>query len=119
MKRDSWGLERQARGQTTGLPGSKPPRQVPKRGALGGQGDGEGVRRLKEVVERYRSTRAKGVTLDQRPGCVYGMLTREEVDDLVKEIEELKGMLNKIHVSLLLMLAGLVLNALLGKLGVL
>jgi hypothetical protein len=81
--------------------------------------DGEGVRRLKKVLQRYRSTRAKGVTVDERPGCVYGMLTREQVDDLVKEIEELKATLNKIYVSLLLMLVGLVVNVLLDKLGVL
>lgn len=119
MNRGRLESERQTRGQATGPPGSKPPRQVPNRGALGGQGDGEGVRRLKEVVERYRSTRARGVRVDQRPGCVYGMLTREQVDDLVKEIEELKGTLNKIYLSLVVMLIGLVVNALLDKLGVL
>ena len=80
--------------------------------------DGEGVKTLKEVLHRYRKTRAKGVTVDERPGCVYGMLTREEVDDLVKDIDDLKATLNKIYVSLVLMLIGLVLNTLLGKLGV-
>jgi len=80
--------------------------------------DGEGVKRLKEVLRRYRKTRAKGVTVDQRPGCVYGMLTREQVDDLVKDIEDLKATLNKIYVSLILMLSGLVINVLLAKLGV-
>lgn len=81
--------------------------------------DGEGAKKLKEVLRRYRSTRAKGVTVDERPGCVYGMLTREEVDDLVKDIEDLKATLNKVYVSLLVMLIGLVVNMLLGKLGVL
>jgi hypothetical protein len=81
--------------------------------------DGEGVKRLKEALQRYRRTRAKGVTVDERPGCVYGMLTREQVDDLVKEIEDLKTTLNKIYASLLVMLVGLVLNVLLEKLGVL
>jgi hypothetical protein len=80
--------------------------------------DGEGVKKLKEVLERYRSTRSKGVTVDERPGCVYGMLTRDQADDLVKEIEELKTTLNKIYVSVLLMLIGLVVNILLGRLGV-
>jgi hypothetical protein len=83
------------------------------------KGEGEGVQALKEAVERDRRTRTRGVTVDQRPGCVYGMLTREQVEDVVKEMEELRGTLNKIYVSLLLMLAGLVLNAVLGKLGVL
>ena len=81
--------------------------------------DGEGVQRLKEVLQRYRSTRAKGVAVDERPGCVYGMLTREQVDNVVQEIEDVKATLNKIYVSLLLMLVGLVVNVLLDKLGVL
>jgi len=117
MTRDGLEPETQARGQATRLQRPKPPCLSEKAGAGPAQRDGEGARRLKQVVERYRSTRARGVTLDERPGCVYGMLTREEVDDLVKEIEELKGTLNKIYLSLVLMLVGLVVNALLEKLG--
>ncbi len=83
------------------------------------QPNGEGVKRLKEVLRRYRSTRAKGVTVDQRPGCVYGMLTREELDELTKQMEELRTTLNKIYVSVLLMLIGLVVNIMLDRLGVL
>jgi hypothetical protein len=82
-------------------------------------GDGEGVERLKLVLRRYRSTRSKGVAVDRRPGCVYGMLTREQLDDLADDIEQLKVTLNKIYVSVLLMLVGLVLNVLLERLGVL
>lgn len=83
------------------------------------QPNGEGVKRLKEVLRRYRSTRARGVTVDQRPGCVYGMLTREELDELTEQIQELRATLNKIYVSVLLMLIGLVVNIMLDKLGVL
>jgi hypothetical protein len=83
------------------------------------QPNGEGVKRLKEVLRRYRSTRARGVTVDQRPGCVYGMLTREELDELTKQMEELRATLNKIYVSVLLILIGLVVNIMLDKLGVL
>jgi len=83
------------------------------------QPNGEGVKRLKEVLRRYRSTRARGVTVDQRPGCVYGMLTREELEELTKQMEELRTTLNKIYVSVLLMLIGLVVNIMLDKLGVL
>lgn len=83
------------------------------------QPNGEGVKRLKEVLRRYRSTRARGVTVDQRPGCVYGMLTREELAELTKQMEELRTTLNKIYVSVLLMLIGLVVNIMLDKLGVL
>ena len=82
------------------------------------QPNGEGVKRLKEVLRRYRTTRARGVTVDQRPGCVYGMLTREELDELTKQMEELRTTLNKIYVSVLLMLIGLVVNIMLDRLGV-
>jgi hypothetical protein len=80
--------------------------------------DGPGVERLRDVLRRYRRTRATGVTVNERPGCVYGMLTREQLDDLVKQIEQLKSTLNRIYVSVLLMLIGLVINTLLARLGV-
>ena len=80
--------------------------------------DGEGVKRLKEVLRRYRSTRAKGVTVDERPGCVYGMLTREQLDVLVEQMQELRATLNRIYISLLLMFIGIVVNIVLDRLGV-
>jgi hypothetical protein len=80
--------------------------------------DGPGVERLRDVLRRYRRTRATGVTVNERPGCVYGMLTREQLHDLVKQIEQLKSTLNRIYVSVLLMLIGLVINTLLARLGV-
>ena len=79
--------------------------------------DGEGVERLKAVLRRYRSTRVKGVAVDERPGCVYGMLTREQLENLAEDIQQLKVTLNKIYVSVLLMLVGLVLNVLLERIG--
>lgn len=80
--------------------------------------DGPGVLRLREVLRRYRDTRASGVTVDERPGCVYGMLTREQLESLVREIEGLKTTLHRIYVSVLLMLVALVVNTLLERLGV-
>jgi hypothetical protein len=81
--------------------------------------NGQGVERLRQALRRYRHTRAKGVTVDERPGCVYGMLTREQLGDLMQDIEQLKATLNRIYVSVLLMLVGLVVNTLLGRLGLL
>jgi len=81
--------------------------------------NGEGVDRLREALRRYRNTRAKGVAVEERPGCVYGMLTREQLGDLVQDIEQLKATLNRIYVSVLLMLVGLVVNTILGRLGLL
>ena len=80
--------------------------------------DGEGVKRLREVLRRYRSTRARGVTVDERPGCVYGMLTREQLDVLVEQMQELRATLNRIYISLLLMFIGIVVNIVLDRLGV-
>ena len=77
------------------------------------------MERLREALRRYRNTRAKGVAVDERPGCVYGMLTREQLENLAEDIEQLKVTLNRIYVSVLLMLVGLVLNVLLERLGVL
>jgi hypothetical protein len=82
------------------------------------RGDGPGVESLRELLRRYRGTRARGVSVDERPGCVYGMLTREQLKDLVRDIEQLKSTLNKIYVSVVLMLVGLVVNTLLSRLGV-
>lgn len=81
--------------------------------------NGEGVGRLREALRRYRNTRAKGVAVEERPGCVYGMLTREQLGDLVEDIQQLKATLNRIYVSVLLMLVGLVVNTLLERLGLL
>jgi hypothetical protein len=47
------------------------------------------------------------------------MLTREQLENLAEDIEQLKVTMNKIYVSVLLMLVGLVLNILLERVGVL
>jgi hypothetical protein len=80
--------------------------------------DREGVERLKEVLRRYRGTRARGVTVDERPGCVYGMLTREQLEGLVDDVKQLKATMNKIYVSVILLLVGLALDIVLERLGV-
>lgn len=80
--------------------------------------DGEGVERLKEVLRRYRGTRAQGIAVDERPGCVYGMLTREQLDGLMDDVKQLKATMNRIYVSVILLLVGLALNIVLERLGV-
>jgi hypothetical protein len=80
--------------------------------------DGEGAERLKEVLRRYRGTRSRGVGVEERPGCVYGMLTREQLDGLVEDVRELKATMNKIYVSVILLLVGLALDIVLERLGV-
>jgi hypothetical protein len=80
--------------------------------------DGEGVERLKEVLRRYRGTRARGVTVDERPGCVYGMLTREQLEGLMDDVKQLKATMNRIYVSVILLLVGVALDIVLERLGV-
>jgi hypothetical protein len=80
--------------------------------------DGEGAERLKEVLRRYGGTRSRGVSVDERPGCVYGMLTREQLDGLVEDVSELKATMNRIYVSVVVLLVGLALNIVLERLGV-
>jgi hypothetical protein len=80
--------------------------------------DGDGVERLKEVLRRYRGTRARGVTVDERPGCVYGMLTREQLEGLMDDVKQLKATMNRIYVSVVLLLVGLALDIVLERLGV-
>jgi hypothetical protein len=99
--------------------GLRPPRP-PTDGRQGAMSrEGEGVERLKDVLRRYRRTRAQGVSVDARPGCVYGMLTREQLEGLAEDMTQLKATLNRIYVSVVLLLVGLVLNTLLERLGVL
>jgi hypothetical protein len=80
--------------------------------------DGEGVERLKEVLRRYRGTRARGVTVDERPGCVYGMLTREQLEGLMDDVKQMKATMNRIYVSVILLVVGLALDIVLERLGV-
>ena len=98
--------------------GLRPPRP-PTEGARKAMArDGEGVERLKEVLRRYRGTRARGVAVDERPGCVYGMLTREQLEGLMDDVKQLKATMNRIYVSVVLLLVGLALNIVLERLGV-
>lgn len=47
-----------------------------------------------EQAEQLAQPRQTGQPLDLRPGCVYGVITRERVDDLTNELREIKARLN-------------------------
>lgn len=64
---------------------------------------------LRELINRHRrkrstageseqsgpsQSRRAGQPLDLRPGCVYGVVTRERVDDLTNELREIKARIN-------------------------
>jgi len=80
---------------------------------------GLGEERLREAIRRYsRTKRQKGLTIDQKPGCIYGMLLGDEVKDMQKELEEIKKTLRGVYVSVFLILVGLVLEIALRGMGV-
>ena len=77
--------------------------------------------RLRDAIRRFNRTRRREVTVDERPGCVFGLMTRDGVDDLRSEVERLRSSvdhLNKLLVGLLLSIAlsalGLVLSGVVG-----
>jgi hypothetical protein len=53
-----------------------------------------GEERLREALRRYRSLRARRPEVDgvdQAPGCVYGLVTRDLVDDVWGDLEDIKA----------------------------
>jgi len=54
--------------------------------------DGEAA--LREAIRRWQGLRAVGRKVDgvdQAPGCVYGMVTRDALDELAGDIEDIKA----------------------------
>lgn len=80
---------------------------------------GAGEERLREAIRRYnRTKRRKGLTIDQKPGCIYGMLLGDDVKDMQKDLGEIKKTLRGVYVSVFLILVGLVLEIALRGIGV-
>ena len=78
-----------------------------------------GSDKLATAITRFKASRSAPV--DQQPGCVFGLLTRDGVDDLRSEVERLRSSvdhLNKLLVGLLVSIAlsalGLVLSGVVG-----
>jgi len=79
-----------------------------------------GQDRRKQAIRRYNQTRReKGLGIDQKPGCLYGMLLGDDVKDLQRDLEEIKKTLRGIYVSVFLMLLGLIADIVLRGLKVL
>lgn len=80
---------------------------------------GVGEERLREAIRRYnRAKRQKGLTIDQKPGCIYGMLLGDDVKDMQEDLDEIKKTLRGVYVSVFLILVGLVLDMALRRMGV-
>lgn len=79
---------------------------------------GIGEERLREAIRRYsRTKRQKGLTIDRKPGCIYGMLLGDDVKDMQRDLDEIKKTLRGVFVSVFLMLVGLVLDIALRRMG--
>lgn len=77
----------------------------------------EGQERLRAAIVRFNRTRARDVAVDERPGCVYGLLTRDLADDLKsgladvrRELAELKRLLAGVFVALALTFIGVLID---------
>ena len=49
-----------------------------------------GEERLRQAIVRFNRTRARHVTVDERPGCVFGLLTRDLAEDVKVSLQELR-----------------------------
>ena len=78
-----------------------------------------GQKKLKRAVGRFGTAhRAKRRgKVDQRPGCVYGLLTREDVDDLRGSLEEIKDEIRWLRRWLMATFLAVIAEAILGQLG--
>jgi len=77
----------------------------------------DGKEKLRAAIVRFNRTRARDVAVDERPGCVYGLLTRDLADDLQAglagvraELAELRRLLAGIFVALALTFVGVVVD---------
>jgi hypothetical protein len=87
---------------------------------------GEGEERLLETLSRYREARRHTSEIDERPGSVYEMITRERLGELMEEVRELKKEMGEIKrllvglfISLALTFVGVIVDMTLRSLGVL
>ena len=80
----------------------------------------DGKEKLRAAIVRFNRTRARDVSVDERPGCVYGLLTRDLADDVKAgladvraQLAELRRLLAGIFVALALTFVGVVVDLIL------
>jgi hypothetical protein len=78
-----------------------------------------GEERLRRAVGRFRAAHQakRGGEVDQRPGCVYGLLTREDVDDLRDSLGDVKDEIKWLRRWLMATFLAVVAEAVLSQLG--
>ena len=50
-----------------------------------------GEDRLRDAIRRFNRSRRREVGVDERPGCVYGLMTRDLAEDLQSALEDVRG----------------------------
>ena len=75
-----------------------------------------GQNELKQAIRRFEAAR-RGKEVDQRPGCVYGLLTREDMYDLRDSLEEMKGEIRWLRRWLMATFLAVIAQATLGRFG--
>ncbi len=78
-----------------------------------------GQKKLKGAVGRFGTARRgkRRGKVDQQPGCVYGLLTREDVDDLRDSLEEMKDEIKWLRRWLMATFLAVIAEAILGQFG--
>jgi hypothetical protein len=82
-----------------------------------GENGKSGEQRLHEAIRRFNQSRRREVTIDERPGCVFGLLTRDRIEDAGQSLDEvrqelvaLKKLLSGIFVALTLTFLGVLVD---------
>jgi hypothetical protein len=62
-----------------------------------------GDRQLRDALHRWRGMRLsqRGGEADTAPGCVYGLMTRDAIEDVAAELEDVKAELRWVRVTIL------------------
>ena len=76
-----------------------------------------GEDKLRDAIRRFNRTRRREVRVDERPGCVFGLMTRDLAEDLQAALEDvrqelvtLKKLLSGIFVALALTFIGVLID---------
>jgi hypothetical protein len=64
---------------------------------------GSGERQLREALRRWRAMKVSAAPKEgsASPGCVYGLMTRDAIDDLAAEVEDVKAELKWVRATII------------------
>ncbi len=66
-------------------------------------GRSSGERQLREALRRWRAMKRSAAPGqgDASPGCVYGLMTRDAIDDLAADVEDVKAELRWVRATII------------------